>query len=132
MSTTPLLTTQTAALWSKSAGLGYSTMKPKLSVVIPETLIDDGRTVRPAKQPEADEYFAVQIDRLGNVPETAATSTATCGHSNYGVGYCLWARCTESEGVSAVLEVMIRLQMRLLVILIPVLLFIIVKVYFFR
>ncbi|KAI0601214.1 hypothetical protein F4775DRAFT_589902 [Biscogniauxia sp. FL1348] len=129
---------QTTPLMASSTNIGYATIKPKLSLMIP-------RTGSPKPVPiSARADFVLDIDQMTYVPNSTDLPTTTCTHTSDGNMYCdycfqnnlrhnsendhraLWERCLETEGVMAVLEFLIVLQMRLLVIIVFLLLVLIV------
>ncbi|KAI1637729.1 hypothetical protein F4809DRAFT_660792 [Biscogniauxia mediterranea] len=129
---------QTTPLIAFSTHTGYATIKPKLSLTIPKT--ESPKPVPVSTRTD----FVLDIDQMTYVPNSTDMTTTTCTHSRDGSMYCdycfqndlqhnleddhrvLWKKCLETEGVMAVLEFLIVLQMRLLVIAVFLLLALII------
>ncbi|KAH9886593.1 hypothetical protein F4778DRAFT_758417 [Xylariomycetidae sp. FL2044] len=135
--TPPTLTTPLVSSKSKP---NYSTMRPKLSLIIPPA---------PQTQPRlltANECFVVDVESFSYIIETAYTHEEVYGrrrsivccdfctnhnlqHGRAGDHRHLWRRCTESEGLLGFVESLIEFQMKVLAVVVPLLLLFVLRVY---
>ncbi|KAI2607718.1 uncharacterized protein GGS25DRAFT_523243 [Hypoxylon fragiforme] len=122
-------------LLGSSSNMGYyASIDARLSEPMPE------ERSKTAPAPPTNDDYLVDMERLTLYPSPDARASTCIHQENRNIFFCdycvrhklpppqdgdhrgLWERCMESEGSLAVLESMIRFQMRLLSILVPLVL----------